>query len=644
MANAEVAGFSRQRIVQNFAGQRNVGFDGASNRMQVGMGADWSNVHQIRNEFLDINFRNNVSRLNFYSTKVQAGVMIETILGELHGANNFQGALNRIWYSIQELTAHPDGHHTRQFFLANVNTFLVNAQTVYNDLFEYQQNLDAQIREVVYGSRGINATVSAIGELNVRIRFLEKNGDMANDYRDQRNLLVDHLATLIPIHVRHADNGDMNITSMGHHILTGNSASPLGLRNIARESNFVIPVFTHETDVLPSNTPPEEFTSFINFDRPINAANSNDNGKLFALIQARGTAPKNHLSADVLPPLTLAELNDAIAQISADVAGGMTIGDALEAFELANPGILNRDIPGFIPQIVAAIDAGNAALVAELEEEMARNVRAQMFNHAAHMWSVENAKIPQVMMNLDRIVNTVVTKLNDALTGNLRGPDGNFLFYETDAAGNPLIPDPLDIDPVTNEPRRVPVRPRDLNGEFGIPLFVRQTDEALPSADRVWPVDPPQDPNRATTIFTINNIRLNPDFRLDAGHNHLALSLSGAPGDTDLLVALQEVWMDASSFYAVEVGGRQFNVQDAYIRLTGMVATETAEAASRVTTGTIQVDQAQNQRMSVKGVSMDEEMAAMLRFQFAFQAASRVFNMIDQMIDRVVNGTGRVGL
>jgi flagellar hook-associated protein 1 FlgK len=49
-------------------------------------------------------------------------------------------------------------------------------------------------------------------------------------------------------------------------------------------------------------------------------------------------------------------------------------------------------------------------------------------------------------------------------------------------------------------------------------------------------------------------------------------------------------------------------------------------------------------RMAIKGVSMDEELNAMLRFQFAFQAASRVFNMIDQMIDRIVNGTGRVGL
>jgi flagellar hook-associated protein 1 FlgK len=78
--------------------------------------------------------------------------------------------------------------------------------------------------------------------------------------------------------------------------------------------------------------------------------------------------------------------------------------------------------------------------------------------------------------------------------------------------------------------------------------------------------------------------------------------------------------------------------------MVGALATETAEAATKVSAQTIVTQQSHNLRMAIKGVSMDEEMAAMLRFQFAFQAASRVFNVIDSMIDRLINGTGRVGL
>jgi flagellar hook-associated protein 1 FlgK len=78
--------------------------------------------------------------------------------------------------------------------------------------------------------------------------------------------------------------------------------------------------------------------------------------------------------------------------------------------------------------------------------------------------------------------------------------------------------------------------------------------------------------------------------------------------------------------------------------MTGSIATQISEANSFVTAQTTLVLQSDSLRQSVKGASMDEELAAMLRFQFAFQAASRVFNVIDGMIDQVVNRTGRVGM
>ncbi|WP_130805943.1 flagellar hook-associated protein FlgK [Senegalia massiliensis] len=51
----------------------------------------------------------------------------------------------------------------------------------------------------------------------------------------------------------------------------------------------------------------------------------------------------------------------------------------------------------------------------------------------------------------------------------------------------------------------------------------------------------------------------------------------------------------------------------------------------------------QNSRYAVSGVSMDEEMANMLKFQHSYTANSRVVNAIDEMIENVVNKMGRVG-
>jgi flagellar hook-associated protein 1 FlgK len=49
----------------------------------------------------------------------------------------------------------------------------------------------------------------------------------------------------------------------------------------------------------------------------------------------------------------------------------------------------------------------------------------------------------------------------------------------------------------------------------------------------------------------------------------------------------------------------------------------------------------QQQREGVSSVSMDEEMADLVRFQRAFQASSRVFGVIDDLLDTVVNRLGR---
>jgi flagellar hook-associated protein 1 FlgK len=47
---------------------------------------------------------------------------------------------------------------------------------------------------------------------------------------------------------------------------------------------------------------------------------------------------------------------------------------------------------------------------------------------------------------------------------------------------------------------------------------------------------------------------------------------------------------------------------------------------------------------SVAGVSIDEEMTNMLAYQHGYAAAGRLVTAIDDMLDQLINRTGRVGL
>lgn len=67
----------------------------------------------------------------------------------------------------------------------------------------------------------------------------------------------------------------------------------------------------------------------------------------------------------------------------------------------------------------------------------------------------------------------------------------------------------------------------------------------------------------------------------------------------------------------------------------------TGQSAERIATNqTNLVQQLKTQRESTSGVSIDEEMSNMVRFQHAYEASAKVLSIMDQMLNRIINGTG----
>jgi len=67
------------------------------------------------------------------------------------------------------------------------------------------------------------------------------------------------------------------------------------------------------------------------------------------------------------------------------------------------------------------------------------------------------------------------------------------------------------------------------------------------------------------------------------------------------------------------------------------------EAGRQADNQRVLVDQVDARRQSVSGVSLDEEMANMIKFQHAYNAAARVMTVYDEILDRIINGMGVVG-
>ena len=83
---------------------------------------------------------------------------------------------------------------------------------------------------------------------------------------------------------------------------------------------------------------------------------------------------------------------------------------------------------------------------------------------------------------------------------------------------------------------------------------------------------------------------------------------------------------------------------DAYNAFISRVGSEVREAGRNEANAQALTDAVQDRRESVAGVSLDEEMGNLVRFQRAYQASSRAMSTMDEMLDVLINRTGRVGL
>jgi flagellar hook-associated protein 1 FlgK len=86
-----------------------------------------------------------------------------------------------------------------------------------------------------------------------------------------------------------------------------------------------------------------------------------------------------------------------------------------------------------------------------------------------------------------------------------------------------------------------------------------------------------------------------------------------------------------------------FTPGDYYNSLIGELGVVAQESYRMVENQELLVSQIENNRLAVSGVSLDEEMVNMIRFQHAYSAAARVITTMDEMIDLIINRMGLVG-
>jgi len=145
--------------------------------------------------------------------------------------------------------------------------------------------------------------------------------------------------------------------------------------------------------------------------------------------------------------------------------------------------------------------------------------------------------------------------------------------------------------------------------------------------------------------FTARNIRVNQDIiddlNLIAAAGEKNPDPLGDPpvfqGDGSNALLLGQL----KNQLAMSAGTASFD--DYYRSTLGQLGIEGQEAFQMVENRSYLIEQLINRRAAVSGVSLDEEMTNMIRFQHAYSASARVINIMDEMLDLIVNRLGMAG-
>ena len=621
LANVDTVGFVRQQALQNDFFSVKIGSSGL---LQLGLGTDISEIRQIRDKFLDISYREEISKTMFYDTKYEVGAEIDRMLGETEGSYKFQSVLTDMWDALNELSIDPKGVETRGEFISTAVTFIDKANDMFDGLNDMQINLNQQVMKTV---QRINQLLNSIDELNGRIAEAEASGDNANDYRDLRNNDLDELAGLLDITYKERSNGVVDVMCNGNELVVNGLVNTLGLRYLGPKCDFVEPVFTRSKEILAYDPTGDSAKALFTYTSDVNAARGNDNGKLLGLIVARGLLPANYSTPNMaMAPMMPAPPDPAAypleTQYATEYAAFMsgayqTYLDALEAYskEPANnprpalPLFTYAGPPALSDPALAAAYAGYTASVPTAAEQNERyNIYEDL--HMKQRFNMANCLIPKMQVQIDTLVHSIVTLVNDTFAPSM-----------TNAPNDPNAPFGMD-------------------GSQHTEIFVRGTYQYQNRYDAAGNRIP-EDNAEYYSLYTIGNIKVNPVLLNASGYDKIATSRHGDESDATIVLDLLEKWK--SGF--IGIGGMEkLSVDGFYRQIVSTHSTETNEAKNFVEKQIELVQQVDGKRKQISGVSMDEEMRNMMVYQHAYNAAARIINVIDSMIDKIVNGTGRVGM
>ncbi len=196
IANVETVGYSRQIVNQSAsAAMRAFASHGC-----IGAGVDTLGAERVRDIYYDEKYWNNNSKLGEFDKKQYYCAIIENYLRDDRGTNEVKGfttIFNEYHSAMDSLSNHTGETNYALEFIGKAGNLCEYFNILYNNFQKMQTDVNDEIK---IKTDEINGVAQQIALLNKQINMVEANGNtVANDLRDKRDLLIDQLSAVVDV-------------------------------------------------------------------------------------------------------------------------------------------------------------------------------------------------------------------------------------------------------------------------------------------------------------------------------------------------------------------------------------------------------------------------------------------------------------
>ena len=203
IANVNTPGYSRQQLIMT----TNTPLDSAIG--PIGTGVDGASIERVYDRFLSAQINNECQELGRWDAQKDSVALVEMIFNEANGSG-LNEAMSKFWNAWQSLTSDPGGTTERQVLVTASQVLATTFNQIDADLLQSQQDLDLIVQGTV---ADINRLAEQLVDLNTKIISTEAGAVSANDYRDQRELLLKQLSEMIDINSFEDANGAVSVSA-----------------------------------------------------------------------------------------------------------------------------------------------------------------------------------------------------------------------------------------------------------------------------------------------------------------------------------------------------------------------------------------------------------------------------------------------